>query len=303
MKVLVAGATGAIGKPLIKALIANGQDVYGITHSEERARMLASAGATPLSLDVFNKEAVFATMASLHPDVVIDMLTALPKTYTPESMKNAAEFNDKLRIEGGGNLHEAAEKYGVSRYIAQSTGFYYEPGLDLADETTPFALKASPGIAAGAATYALIEKRALQSKNLEGVALRFGFFYGPGTWFNPDGDIADQVHQGVFPIIGSGEGVWNFVHVEDAAKATAAAIYIHPGAYNIVNDRPAKLKSWLPAFARYVNASYPHQLSIEEGLEQFGPDVVYYATKLRGASNTKIKREFNFDPRNFEWFF
>lgn len=301
MKILVAGATGAIGRPLVEGLIKDGHDVYGTTHSEERARELAARGVKPLLFDILERDAVFSNVADVRPDVVIDMLTSLPKDNTPESMQQAAELDSKVRREGGGYLQAAAETYGTRRYIVQSCGFWYAPGAGLADEFVPFAYEAPPGIATGAKLYAEIERRVLQSNKIEGVALRFGFFYGPGTWYHPDGSMAEKVHKKKIPIIGKGQGVWSFVHIEDAAKAVAAAIYCSPGAYNITNNRPAQQNEWLPAFARYLGAPYPPVISEEEGLRTLGANVVYYATKLRGASNAKAKREFHFEPRTFEW--
>lgn len=302
MKIVVAGATGAIGNPLVDFLIQDGHEVYGITQSEKGALKLAGKGAKPLILDVLNRADVLKSIGSVKPDVVVDMLTRLPKEYTPEAMQQSAEMDGRIRIEGGANLLHAAESHHVGRYIAQSSAFWYAPGVGLANENVPFAFDAPPGIAAGTKQYAAIEQRVLQSSKIEGVALRFGFFYGPGTWFNPDGNMADQVKKGKFPIIGHGEGVWNFVHVEDAAKAIASAIYCAPGTYNIVNNHPAKMKEWLPAFARFLGADAPPRITEEEGLKEMGADSVYYATKLRGASNAKAKEEFNFQPRTFEWF-
>lgn len=302
MKVLVAGSTGAIGKPLIERLIQTGQDTYGITHSEGRASMLAAAGAKPLILSVLDKEAVLSAISKIRPDVVIDMLTSLPKEYNPEAMRKASEMDVKLRLEGGGYLLAAAEALGVRRYIVQSSAFWYAPGAGLADEGEPFAFEATPAIAAGSRVYAEIEKRVLQSSKVEGVALRFGFFYGPGTWYSPEGSVGEQVRRCQFPVIDPGQGVWNWIHIEDAATAAADAVYTHPGAYNITNNRPSLLKEWLPAFAHYLGAPQPPKISEEEALKIFGPDQVYYATKLRGASNAKVKMENNFEPRSFEWF-
>jgi len=230
------------------------------------------------------------------------MLTHLPKEYTSESMRKAAEMDAKIRREGGGNLQAAAEANGVKRYIVQSSGFWYAPGVGLADEGTPFAFEATPGIASGARIYAELEQRVLQSDKIEGVALRFGFFYGPGTWFHPQGNVAEQIHLRQFPVIGKGEGVWNFVHIDDAAKAVASAVYSFPGAYNIVNDHPSQMREWVPAFARFLRTEQPLWITEEEGLNQKGADAVYYATKLRGASNEKAKRVLHFQPRTFEWF-
>ena len=301
MKVLVAGSTGAIGKPLVYNLLQAGQDVYGLSRSEASSQLLAAVGVKPLLVDVFERAALFSAVAHVRPDVVIDMLTALPKEYTPEAMRQCAQADARLRQEGGGNLQAAAEACGVRRYIVQSSAFLYAPGKALADESTPFAFEASPGISAVANIYAEIERRVLQSPTLEGIALRFGFFYGPGTWFNQDGDMVQQVRKKLFPIIGKGEGVWSFVHVGDAGKAAADAVYVKPGAYNITNNRPSAMWEWLPAFARYLGAPYPPNIDEEEGLKQFGPERVYYATCLRGASNAKAKGEFNFEPRTFEW--
>lgn len=301
MKILIAGASGAIGQPLVDLLTKDGQIIYGITHSKERAERIAKKGGTPIILNVLERDAVLSTISNIRPDIIIDMLTSLPKEYTPEAMRKSAEMDAKLRREGGGYLRDAAKMSGVKRYIVQSSGFWYAPGLGLADESDPFAFKATPGIASGSRLYAEIEKSVLQASPIEGVALRFGFFYGPGTWFHPGGNVADQIHAQQFPIIGRGQGIWNFVHIEDAAKAIASAIQCTPGLYNIVNDYPTQMSDWLPAFARYLGAPEPPHITEHEGIKVRGLDAVYYATKLRGATNAKAKRSFNFDPRPFEW--
>lgn len=302
MKILVAGASGAIGQPLMRLLKQEQYDVYGITQSESKSALIAANGATPLLLNVLDREAVFSSISSIQPDIIIDMLTRLPNQYTPKAMSETAPLDAKIRLEGGLNLLSAAECYKAKRYIVQSCGFWYAPGIGQADENTPFALQASSGIAAGAKLYAEIEHRLFQSKHLEGVALRFGFFYGPGTWFNPDGNVAEQIRNEQFPIIGKGEGIWNFIHIEDAAQAINSAIKAKSGPYNIVNDQPSLMCDWLPAFSRYIGAKHPPVISEEEGLKESGADRVYYATKLRAASNAKAKQEFNFQPRPFEWF-
>jgi 2-alkyl-3-oxoalkanoate reductase len=187
------------------------------------------------------------------------------------------------------------------RYIVQSIGFFYAPGPGLAEETEPLALNASPAISASVRTYMQIEERALGARDLEGVALRYGFLYGPGTWFRRDGDLAQQVLAQQYPIARSGSGVWSWVHVEDAAAATVAALRCAPGIYNIVDDDPSALSVWLPAFAATVGASHPPHIGEGEALEKAGADFLYYATRLRGASNAKAKRELAFVPRRLEW--
>lgn len=302
MKILIAGATGAVGQPLMELLIQDGHEVFGVTQSQDKMRLIAGKGAKAVLLNVLDREAVLDSIVGLKPEIIIDMLTRLPKEYTPAAMKEAAEEDAKVRLEGGAHLQEAGIKCGVKRVIAQSSAFYYAPGDGLADENVPFAFDATPGVAAGARAYASIEQRVLESQEFEGICLRFGFFYGPGTWFHPQGNIAQQLKAQSFPIIGKGEGVWNFIHIEDAAKAIVTAVYSFPGAYNIINDEPKTIKEWLPAFARYAKVSAPLRLSEEEGERQKGADAVYYATKLRGASNAKAKQAFNFEPRRLEWF-
>jgi nucleoside-diphosphate-sugar epimerase len=302
MKVFVAGATGAIGRPLVSRLLAAGHEVIGMTRSPERARFLSEAGATPEIVDIFDSDAVRAAIARIQPEVVIDQLTSLPKTYTRESMRAAAELNNRVRREGGANMLAAAQAAGVRRYIVQSMAFWAAPGAGLADEETPLALDASPAVADVTRTVAEIERRLLETPNLEGIVLRYGFFYGPGTWYAPDGDVAHQVRQQQFPIIGNGEGVRSWIHVEDAAIATVAAVERgNPGIYQITDDRPLEMRVWLPAYARWLNAPPPPQVSVEEGLRMSGELAVYYATQLRGASNAKAKRELDFQPRSLEW--
>ena len=303
MKIFVAGGTGAIGRPLIAELLAKGHAVVALTRSPEKAQALVEQGIEPAIADVFDADAVKTVVSRAQPDVVIEQLTALPKTYTRESMNAAAALNNRIRLEGGANVLAGAQAAGARRYLRQSVGFYAIPGPGLADEDTPLAFDASPAIAAGAREIAELEHRLLGNPNIEGIALRYGFFYGPGTWFNPDGDVARQVRQQQFPIIGNGEGVWTWLHIEDAALATiAAAEQGNPGIYLIANDRPSAVREWLRAFARWLNAPPPPQVPVEDALKMDGgADAVYYATKMRGMSNAKAKRELNFQPRPLEW--
>src|SRR4029453_5929831 len=165
------------------------------------------------------------------------------------------------------------------------------------------AFDASPAVAAGAREVTELEHRLLGNPNIEGLVLRYGFFYGPGTWFNPDGDVARQVRQQQFPIIGNGEGVWSWLHIEDAAIATvAAAEQGNPGIFLIVNDQLLQVRKCLPSFSSWFKSPPPPQISIEDALKvSGGADAVYYGTQMRGVSNAKAKRELNFQPRPLEW--
>src|SRR6476620_1494919 len=303
MNILVAGGTGAIGRPLIAQLLAKSHAVVALTRSPEKAQALVKQGIEPAIADVFDPDAIKAVLLRAQPEVVIEQLTALPKAYTRESMSAAAAFNNRIRLEGGANVLAAAQAAGVRRYLRQSVAFYAIPGPGLADEDTPLAFNASPAVAAGAREISELEHRLLGNPKIEGIAMRYGFFYGPGTWFNPDGDVARQVRQQQFPIIGNGEGVWSWLHIEDAALATiAAAEQGNPGIYLIANDQPLALREWLPAFARWLNAPPPPQVSVEDALKgDGGADAVYYGTQMRGVSNAKAKRDLNFQPRPLEW--
>src|SRR5262245_26711978 len=302
MKIFVAGGTGAIGRPLIAELLAKGHVPVALTRSPEKAQALVEQGVEPAIADVFDAGAVNAVVSRAHPEIVIEQLTALPKHYTRESMNAAAALNNRLRIEGGANLLAAAQAAGVRRYLRQSVAFWGGPGPGLANEETPLALDASPAAAADARVVTEIEHRLLENPNMEGMALRYGFFYGPGTWFHPDGDVAQQVRQQQFPIVGNGDGVWSWLHIEDAAIATvAAAEQGNPGVYLIANDHPLALREWLPAFARWLNAPPPPHRSVEDVLRTSGADAVYYGTRMRGLSNAKARRELAFQPRRLEW--
>jgi len=302
MRIFVAGATGAIGRPLIAQLHSVGHDVVALTRTPEKARILAEQGVEPAIADVFDADAVKAAVIRAQPEVVIEQLTSLPKTYTPETMQAAAQLNDRIRLEGGANVLAAAQAAGVRRYIRQSIAFWAIPGTGLADEETPLALETSPAVADGTRTLNEIEHPLLGNPTLEGIVLRYGFFYGPGTWYATDGDVAEQVRQQQFPIVGNGEGVWSWVHVEDAALATvAAADRGNPGIYLIADDRPLEVRMWLPAYAQWLNAPPPPQVSVEDALRISGADAVYYGTQIRGVSNAKAKRELNFQARSLEW--
>ena len=299
MRVFVAGATGAIGRPLIERLRAAGHRAFGMVRSQNAA--LAEAGAESVIADALDPASVKAAVESVRPDVIINELTSLPKHYTPTEMEAATERDARVRLEGNKNLIAAALQTGVRRFIVQSTGFYYAPGAGLADESETFALNASPGVAAGSQRYAELEAMVLNRAEFAGIALRYGFFYGPGTWFTRDGDVGEQVRQQMVPIIGEGQGVSNWTHIDDAADATVRAIDCPPGAYNIVDDDPSEQRVWLTAFARFCGAPAPPHISEEQALQAAGSDAVYYATRLRGASNAKAKQQLGFRPRRLEW--
>jgi nucleoside-diphosphate-sugar epimerase len=301
MRILIAGASGAIGRPLVRRLRANRHEVFALTRSPDSAAALKEIGAEPVIADALDAAAVKAAVGRIRPEAVINELTSLPRHYTPAEMKAAAERDRKVRVEGNMNLLAALRDSGVRRYLLQSSGFWYAPGAGLADESVPFISSASPGVEASARIYLELEARTSATPGIEFVALRYGFFYGAGTWYTREGDMGDQVRQQQIPIIGEGQGVYSFVHIDDAAGATAAALECPPGAYNIVDGSPSPQRLWLTAFARAAGAPAPPRVSEEEALRASGADAVYYATRLRGASNEKARQELEFRPRPLEW--
>jgi nucleoside-diphosphate-sugar epimerase len=301
MNVFVAGASGAIGRPLIAELVRRGHTVTGMTRSDAGAEALTDLGAAVARVSAFDATGLEEALRRSRAAVVIDELTALPRSPSPSEMAEAAPGDRKLRLEGGGNLHRAARACGVRRYVQQASGFFLRPGSGLADESEGTAVDASPRVAASARAYAELEARVLNAGDMEGVALRYGFFYGPGTWYHPGGAAADQVRRQEVPIIGKGEAVWSWVHIDDAALATVEALTVPPGVYHVVDDDPSPVSIWLPAFARAVGAPPPPMISEQEARTAIGEDGVYYGTRLRGASNAKAKKAFGFAPRRLEW--
>jgi nucleoside-diphosphate-sugar epimerase len=300
VKILIAGATGAIGNPLLKYLKDAGHKPFALVRSPKAAGALGAKSTEEVVADALDAASVLQVVKHINPDVIINELTSLPKHYTPDEMKAAAARDKEVRVKGNANLLAAARETNCHHYVLQSAAFWYAPGPGLADETASFAFDAPPGIAAGCRTYTDLEAAA-QESGLQAVLLRYGFFYGPGTWFSPEGDVGEQVRRREVPVIGKGEGIWNWVHVDDAAAATCAAVTADPGVYNVVDDRPVAQSEWLPAFAKFVGAPEPPTVSEEQGLRNSGPDALYYATKLRGASNQRAKAQLAFRPRALEW--
>lgn len=300
MRVFVAGASGAIGEPLIAQLLQQGHSVVGMTTSAIRARTLETQGATAVLVDAFDASALEAALRRSQAEAVIDQLTSLPKEQG--EMPQYAARDRRLRLEGGGNLFRAAIAAGVRRYLQQSSGFFLKsaPGT-LADESSPLDVDASPGVAASARTYRELEQRLFSDPAIEGVSLRYGFFYGLKTWYHPGESAGNMVLRGQVPVVGAGQGVSSFVHIEDAASATVAALAAEPGVYNIVDGDPSPQGVWLPAFARFLGAPPPPRRTEAEVLATGGEDFIYYATRLSGASNAKAKRVLHWSPRPLAW--
>jgi nucleoside-diphosphate-sugar epimerase len=300
MKIFVAGATGAIGLPLVRALCTQGHQVTGMTRAGTGVDRLREVGAQVSYVDAFDLDAVRAAIAAAAPDVVIDQLTWLPAN--PADIIKSLPNDTRLKREGSANLLTAAEELGVKRFIVQSRGFYLNsPAGQLADETAGFRHDAPGEVGNSARVTGEHDDRVIASSKLDGVVLRYGFFYGPGTWYRPDGAIAEQLRKRESVIIGEGNGVWSFVHIDDAITATVAALTAKPGVYNVVDDDPLPVSLWLPAFARWADAPQAQRMSLEDALATIGEEAVFYHTVLTGASNRRAKAELGFVPRPLLW--
>ncbi|TCR60788.1 NAD(P)-dependent oxidoreductase [Bosea sp. BK604] len=300
MNIFIAGASGAVGLPLVRALQTQGHRVTGMTRSGPGVDRLRELGAGVSIADAFEAAEVHRAIEAAEPDVVIDQLTWLPAN--PADIIKAMPNDTRLHREGGSNLLAAAEALGVSRFIMQSRGFYLDaPAGTLADENARLRRDAPGEIGHSARAFDDYEARLIASPSLAGTVLRYGFFYGPGTWYRPDGAIADQVRKGEAVIIGDGRAVWSFVHIDDAVAATISALTAEPGAYNVVDDDPLPVAEWLPAFARWVGAREVPRISVDDALKSAGEEAVYYHCLLTGASNSRAKAKLGFAPRPLLW--
>lgn len=301
MRVLVAGASGAIGLPLVRRLGAAGHSVAGLVRGAEGAARVAAAGGTPLVADVLKLEEVMRVVAAAAPDVVIDQLTALPRSYTPQAMRETLGQTNDVRVVGGSNVQTAALQAGATRFLAQSGAYFYRPGAGLADETEPFVADGPPMVAANVGAFQQVERRvAGLPDGTTGLVLRYGFFYGPGTWYSSDGDMGRQARAGSLAVLGNGTGIWSFVHIEDAAYFTArAAVDSAPtGVVNVTDSDPLPVGELLPAFAAHAGADAPRRIPLTDETD---PDARFYFTEMRGAGNRRAREEFGFRPRRLEW--
>ncbi len=290
MKVFVAGACGVIGRTLVGMLVRDGHEVVGTTRKPDRAQGLRQLGATPVICDVLDGDAVAGAVADAKPAAVIHELTDLPPRLEPRKYKQQLTGTNRIRREGTRNLVAAAKAAGVQRLLAQSIAFAYAPTGDwVKDEDAPLALDSPPPMDAAIGAVAELERHVLESG---GIVLRYGFFYGPGTQFAPDGFYAELARKRRFPVIGKGEGRWSFIHVQDAASATIAALKNgSPGVYNIVDDEPAAACEWMPAYAIAMGAKRPFRVPTWIGRLGGGSVAVAGMTTQRAASNAKAKRE------------
>ncbi|MFL5895755.1 MAG: NAD-dependent epimerase/dehydratase family protein [Thermoleophilaceae bacterium] len=298
MRIFIAGATGAIGRPLTRRLLEAGHEVVGMTRTERRAARLREAGAEAVVADALDADAVRRTVEEARPDVVVNQLTDLNRSLNPRKYAAWLETTNRLRREGTGNLAHAARAAGAHRFVSQSVAFFYAFAPGTKTEDDPLL-----GPVAGEAAVALhdLERATLATDGLDGIVLRYGFFYGPGTSYARDGEQVERIRKRQMPIIGDGEGCFPFIHVEDAASATVAAIDRGaPGVYNIVDDEPAGGCDWIPYVADLAGAKKPWRVPAFVARWVAGPPAEM-ATKLQPVSNEKAKRELGWQPLYASW--
>ena len=303
MKVFVAGASGAIGRPLVRQLVAAGHEVTGMTRRGERAEEIRVAGARAVVCDVFDAAALEAAVREAAPEAVVHALTALPPRLDYKAKEDPLAPTNRVRTEGTRNLVAAARAAGARRLIAESVAFFYKPaGEWVKDETAPLNLEAPGHFGGAAAALADLERQVTDAEGIEGIVLRYGWLYGPGTFFDRAGSQTEDALKRRLPIVGKGEGTFSFLQVEDAAAATIAAVERGaPGAYNVVDDEPAPMREWVPVFCEAVGAKKPIRVPVWLARLIAGPAAVSSATQLRGASNAKAKRELSWQPKYSSW--
>jgi len=304
MRVFMAGATGAIGRQLVPRLVAAGHDVHGMTRSESKQAMLYDLGAVPVVADALDPDQVAEAVARAKPDVIVHQLTAIGPVDMRHFDRSFAQTN-RLRTEGTDHLLSAGQAVGVQRFVAQGVagyGAYARTGGRVKTEEDPLEPAPAREMRETLAAIRHLEEAVLGARWTEGIVLRYGVFYGPGTSLAPGEEQFELVRKRKFPLVGDGRGVWSFIHVADAAEATVAAVeHGSRGAYNVVDDEPAPVAEWLPALAQQLGAKKPMRVPRFVGRLAAGEVGVVMMTDVRGASNAKAKRELGWRPLHPNW--
>ncbi len=311
MKVFVAGATGVLGRALVPMLVARGHEVVGMTRDPSKQDLVSSLGARPVVADALDPDAVAQAVASAEPEVIVHQLTALSGKMAARDMRHPersplATMTNRLRTEATDHLLAAGLAVGVRRFVAQSFGaFRWAPtGGPVQTEADPLDPHPPAALRVPLVGILYVERAVPTIEWGEGLVLRYGGFYGPGTAISrdPDAVMAALVRKRRFPILGDGGGVWSHVHIDDAASATVAAVdHGQPGIYNIVDDEPAPVREWLPVLASALGAKPPRRIPRWLGRLAAGEAAMLMMTESRGASNAKAKRELGWQPHYASW--
>jgi nucleoside-diphosphate-sugar epimerase len=295
--VFVAGATGVIGRALLPQLTAAGHEPIAMTRSDAKAGALRERGIEACVCDAYDAERLTRTVAEAGAEQIVHLLTDLPQEIDMRRFERDTASTGRLRKQGTCNLIAAARAAGVERIVGESIAFAYATEGDrVKDEDAPLAMATLPSIVE---PLAQLERQLL---DVSGIVLRYGQLYGPGTAFARYGSWARNLRRRRLPIVGAGAGVFSFAHVEDAASATVAALeHRGPATYNVVDDEPATIREWIPAYTRAVGAPAPWRVPAWVGRLAAGPVAVEMMNELRGASNARIKRELGWQPKYASW--
>jgi len=303
MRVLVAGATGVVGRQLVPLLTATGHEVIALSRGGRRqnADIEAAAGVETVTADALDRAALEAAVRQARPDAVVHLLTAIPAELDPRKMEQQFALTNRLRTEGTRNLIAAARAAGASRIITQGLAYAYDPegGTGPADEDAPFWDEPPKPWRTSLEALKDLER---QTAEAGGLVLRFGHLYGPGTAFAADGSTVRQIKAHKMPIVGKGASTFSFTHTHDAATAIVAAL-ARPvtGALNVVDDEPVQLRDWLPAVAEMLDAKKPGKAPAALARLAVGAWGVAFMTRLRGAANARARLELNWRPRYGSW--
>jgi 2-alkyl-3-oxoalkanoate reductase len=304
VRVFVAGATGVLGTRLVPLLVERGHEVTGMTRSPEKAGAVSAAGAEPAVADALDSTATAAAVERARPEVVVHELTALPAAINYRKVDRDFALTNRLRTEGTDNLLGAARASGARRFVAQSfAGWpYARLGGLVKTEEDPLDPDPPPGLRTTLDAIRHLEAAVLGTEGIEGLVLRYGGFYGPGTSVGKGGSVTEDVRRRRIPLVGDAGGVWSFVHIDDAARATVAAIERgEPGTYNIVDDDPAPVSEWLPGLASALGAKPPRRVPAFLARLAVGKHGVVMMTDARGASNAKAKRDLGWELEYPSW--
>src|SRR3954451_6645063 len=311
MKIFVAGATGVLGRLLVPQLVAQGHEVVGMTRSASKQDLVRGLGARPVVADALDADGVARAVASAEPEVIVHQLTALSGEMSVRDMRHperssAAIMTNRLRTEGTDHLLSAGRAAGARRFVAQSFGAFRwaRTGGPVQTEAEPLDPDPPAALRAPLVGILHVEREVPAIEWGDGLVLRYGSFYGPGTAISlaPDAMMAAPIRKRRFPIIGDGGGISSHVHIEDAAAATAVAVERgRPGVYNVVDDDPAPVREWLPVLASALDAKPPRRVPRWLGRVLAGEVATAMLTEARGASNEKAKRELGWQPRYASW--
>jgi nucleoside-diphosphate-sugar epimerase len=305
MKIFIAGGSGAIGSHLVPQLVARGHEVVGTTRSAAKSGALRALGAEPVIVDALEPDSVADVVAKAEPEVIVHQVTALNGPVNKRNVKRMAAVTNRLRTEGTDHLLAAGRAVGVRKFVAQSNFAVLErAGGPVADESGRIEPNPPADAKEGVAALRHLEDAVTGITWADGIVLRYGGFYGPGTGIEaaPDAVMAKLIRKRRFPIVGGGGGVWSLVHITDAASATVAAIERgKPGIYHVADDEPAPVRDFLPALARALGAKPPRRVPAWLVRMLAGETAVYMMTQARGISSEKAKRELGWALRYPSW--